>query len=76
MTISEAAKILETMYKNADSGDKVTQIHLFGIKYANELQNMSLHQVAVLAGISPKYNTEISKGRRLSKYVEIRAITD
>lgn len=36
--------ILSKMYKEAPEGDKVTFIHLFGIKYADEIKinNLSI----------------------------------
>jgi len=38
MTITELAKILSDMYDNAAEGEKVTMIHLFGIKYAKYIR--------------------------------------
>ena len=37
MTLSELGKKLSKMYNNAPKGDAVAMIHLFGIKYANEI---------------------------------------
>ena len=38
MTLSELGKKLSEMYNNANKGDTVAMIHLFGIKYANEIK--------------------------------------
>lgn len=73
MTLDEAAKILRKMY---DSGlverDQSTQVHLFGVIYATELAQMPLSEIAVRAGISENYKTEIRKGIKLAKYVKVR----
>lgn len=73
MTIDEAAKILSQMYRQgAATKEKAVQIHLFGIKYADELEGMSLPEVTARAGISEKYKTEIRKGMNLARYVQLR----
>lgn len=73
MTIEEAARILGQMYEAAGPArEQTTAVHLFGIKYSDEIQNMPLRELAVRAGISEKYQTEIRKGMRLSKYVSMK----
>ncbi len=42
MDASEAGDILRVMYRNAPKGEMVAQIHLFGIKYARELESLSI----------------------------------
>ena len=69
MTIDEAAAILSRMYRHAQPDEKVVQIHLFGIRHADDIQNMSASEIAIRAGIPRSYGTEISKGRRLAKFV-------
>ena len=49
MTTDELIIILKEMYNNADNGFQVANIHLFGIKYANELQNKNLKFIATEA---------------------------
>ena len=71
MDASEAADILRSMYRKAPKGEMVAQIHLFGIKYAGELESLSISDVVTQAGISSKYVTEVSKGRKLAKYVTV-----
>ena len=72
MNVAEAAEILRKMYREAPKDEMVAQIHLFGIKYARELQTLSISDVVGQAGISPRYATEVSKGRKLAKYVTVK----
>jgi hypothetical protein len=58
-----------------DSGlvdkEQTTQVHLFGIKFAREISNMSLAEIVGRAGIAEPYKTEIRKGIKLAKYVRV-----
>ncbi len=72
MTIEDAAKILSQMYLTAPEKEQVVQIHLFGIKYATQLDGMPLHELSERAGISKSYGTEIRKGINLSRYVSLK----
>ena len=72
MDVAEAAETLRKMYREAAEGEKVVQIHLFGIKYARELQELSLRDVVSQAGLSHTYATEINKARNIAKYVILR----
>lgn len=71
MTLKELGDKLSEMYNNAPNGDSVAMIHLFGIKYANEIiqSRYSKKDIAIATGIHESYGTEISKGVKLSKYV-------
>ena len=71
MTLKELGDKLNSMYNNAPKGDSVAMIHLFGIKYANEilLNRFSKKDIANAARIPESYGTEISKGVKLAKYV-------
>lgn len=71
MTLNELGETLSNMYQNAPNGDSVAMIHLFGIKYANQIRNLgaSSKAIAKAAHINDSYGTEISKGVKLSKYV-------
>ena len=71
MDVTEAAEILSSMYRGAAKGEMVVQIHLFGIKYARQLQDLSLSDVVSQAGLSHTYATEINKARNLAKYVTV-----
>ena len=72
MTISEAADILKNMYGTAPAGEQVAQVHLFGIRYASELEGMPLAEIVMRAGISQSYGTEIRKGIHLARYVVLK----
>ena len=72
MTENEAIIKLRDMYRNAPPREKKTHIHLFGIKYADELKELSINFVADRATGSDAYGTEIRNGIRLAKYVQLR----
>lgn len=71
MDLQELGIKLHEMYFNSRDGDAVAMIHLFGIKYANEIKacGESMKSVAKAGGIRESYGTEISKGVKLSKFV-------
>ena len=75
MTVEELADILRCVYKNAPDREIALRVHLFGIKYADELANLSIKKVATLAGI-PGYAAEVNKGRNLAGYVKIKPGVD
>ncbi len=72
MELKELGEKLSDMYHNAPSGDKVAMIHLFGIKYADEINQskISNKDIALKANIPESYKAEISKGVKLAKYVK------
>ena len=71
MNIETASKLLATMYRNAPSGKKAAAVHLFGIKYADEIRNMSTKDIAIGADLPESYKTEINKGINLAEFVSI-----
>lgn len=72
MNLHELGAKLSDMYENAKEGEKVTMIHLFGIKYAEQIKNLDepLRKVISAANIHASYNSELSKGVKLSSYVK------
>jgi hypothetical protein len=71
MNIKELGGKLREMYTNAPKGGAVAMIHLFGIKYAEEI-NKSEHSkkdIVKASGISESYLTELTKGVKLAEYV-------
>jgi len=75
MQIEQASKILAKMYADgAKRGEKAVSIHLFAIKYADQICHMSAKEIAVGAGLPESYKTEIRKGINLAKYVEVQEI--
>ncbi len=73
MTLDEAAQILREMYYNAPRGEQVAHIHLFGIEYADQLEGLTNPEIVRQAGLNGSYHSEVAKGRRLSKYVSVKA---
>lgn len=71
MTLIELGTKLSEMYHNAPKGDAVAMIHLFGIKYANEIKESEYSKKDIVnqSGISASYVTELAKGVKLAKYV-------
>jgi hypothetical protein len=75
MTEHELGAILKEMYEEGSrKKETVAYIHLFGIKYANEIRNnrLSIMEMIKFAGIPATYNVEVNKGINLSKYVNLK----
>ena len=78
MTLNQLGAELRKMYNDAQRGESVAMIHLFGIKYANEIKNCkcSNKDIVTVSGISKSYVTELIKGVKLSKFVDIKSNSD
>jgi 5-methylcytosine-specific restriction protein B len=85
MTVTELSKKLSEMYENAPEGDKVAMIHLFGIRYSDEIKrngkvsyvSKEIIKNTKLKNGSPmheSYDREIFKGLKLAKYVIIKEV--
>lgn len=74
MTLQQLGQKLKEMYFESKEGEAVVMIHLFGIRYASEIRESgeSMKAIAVAAGIQESYGTEISKGVKLSKFVNMK----
>jgi hypothetical protein len=72
MTLNELASILKDMYTNARPKEKVTMIHLFAVKYAEQIKKIGVRQIVEQSGIPSTFKTELNKGVRLAKYVNIK----
>jgi len=74
MTLNELGTILAEMYNNASKGNSVAMIHLFGIKYANEIKESeySKKDIITQSGISASYLAELTKGVKLAEYVILK----
>ncbi len=68
MTVENLAAVLRAMYDDPSTG-KAVSIHLFGVRYADALDGVSLPEIVAMAGISHNYTTEIRKGINLAQYV-------
>lgn len=71
MNSKELGNILKEMYDNAPYKESVTMIHLFGIKYHEEINRIGIREVVEASGINISYTAEISKALRLAKYVKL-----
>ena len=72
LTENGAADHLKRMYNAASHGETVTQIHLFGIKYAEDLADLDIRTVVKVAGLPESYVTEVNKGKKLARYVTLK----
>ena len=72
MELQELADTLREMYDTDPYGEKVVRLHLFGIIYSAEFSRFSPNAVVERAGLPRSYGTEVSKGRNLTKYVELK----
>lgn len=66
MTTEELGLKLKDMYENAPKGNKVTYIHYFGIKFAEQIRKNSLNEIVKYANISKSYVAEIAKAISLA----------
>jgi hypothetical protein len=72
MTNEQLAADLKAARERAAEGELAVTVHLFGIERAEELKGRNLREIATLAGISPNYGTELSKGVKLASYVQLK----
>lgn len=72
MTLNELGTKLGEMYNKAPKGDSTAMIHLFGIKYADEIKNSEYSQKDIIkqSGIPASYFAELNKGVKLAVYVK------
>ena len=73
--VTSLGEELKRMYDNAPRNEQVSMIHLFGIKNGELIINNDIKAVDIVhaAGINDSYKTEVSKGIKLSKYVEVKS---
>ena len=77
MNLMTLSRELSKMYDNADEGEKVAMIHLFGIKNSEFIMKNKYTPSEIIKNTKLKdgttmkksYATEISKGVKLAKYV-------
>lgn len=75
MRPEELGCTLRKMYDDAPKDEKTTMVHLFGIRYANEIHDCggSVNEIIRLSGLYKSYRTEVQKGVKLARYVVPRA---
>lgn len=72
MQTSELAAVFKGLYHEAAKGNTVVTIHLFGIKYANQLKGHNLKDICTLADVPTSFATEIRKGMRLAEHIILK----
>lgn len=74
MTNKQLAASLRRAYFGARRNEAACQIHLFGIRYAAQLQTCGcpIREIAALSGIPMGYLPELSKGIKLARYVQLK----
>ena len=73
----DLARELRRMYESGrDHRLQTTMIHLFGIKYADEIEacGATPTDLCRMARMKKSYGREIYKGRRLAPFVEIKPL--
>lgn len=72
MTILDLARILRNVRSDGRENRSIAcNIHLFSIHYAGELKGVDLDELVKLAGIPSSFSREMSKGIKLSDFVEV-----
>ncbi|WP_258238621.1 hypothetical protein [Arcobacter sp. F2176] len=75
MDKNELASILKEMYENAKTGKKVSEIHMFGMLYADEIKKISnASEIVKIAGLKSSYSTEVSKGIKIEESLPFRKV--
>ena len=71
--LTDLAKILKVNYENANRGESVAEVFLFGIKYGQLIRrkNLSIGELIKLATLNESYIAELNKGVKLSKYISM-----
>lgn len=72
MTVDEAARRLRDLYDAGTAHRKqAAAVHLFAIRYADDLTRLPIPLVLHRAGLPASYRTEIAKGINLAEYVQV-----
>lgn len=68
------AGILWEKYQGASRNEAACQVHLFGIQYAEVLRECSwpLREIVKESGIGMGYLSEVNKGIKLARYVQLK----
>lgn len=82
--IQELGNILADMYAYAEENEKVTMIHVFGVKYAHQIKSNNISAAAIIKNtvlpngtkMNASYQTEVQKGINLAKYVKLKDSSD
>ena len=68
-TVDKLGKELRAMYDTAETGMQVCSIHIFGIKYGEEIisHGFKPKEIVLAAGLQESYYTELNKGLNIYK---------
>lgn len=76
-SVGDLAIELKKMYDGGEAKrEQVVQIILFGVKFADDLQRKGVPKEVVkkaFCGKHSTYNTEVRRGMKLAKYVDLKA---
>ena len=67
----ELGIILNKMYHKAPRKETVTMVHLFGIRYPEDIRRAGVKEVTKAAGIGDEYKAEVNKGIKLAPYATL-----
>jgi uncharacterized protein YunC (DUF1805 family) len=74
--LDDLANALREMYKRAKRGERATAVHLFGIRYADQLGGAPIKEIVLRAGLTESWGTEVRKGMKLAQHVELNLAKD
>jgi 5-methylcytosine-specific restriction protein B len=69
LQIPQLANILSERVRKAERGERVTQIHLFGIEFADHISSAAT-MVVKASEIDNSFVIEVGKGMKLARYVK------
>ena len=72
MTTDQLIEELKKRYEAARKKEVALSIHLFGIKFASELDGHPINDIAEFGTGSRSYGTEIRKGMRIAPHVMLK----
>ena len=76
MELTEASRLLRHVHATAPEGKKMVYVHLFAIKYADEIRNLSYTRLVDISGIPMAYHIEIWRALNIAEYVELKEEID
>lgn len=71
-TADELGGSLYQQCLSAGDGNKVAVIHLFGMRYADEIREAGVDAVIEASDLDESYRTELRKGMKLAEYAEFK----
>lgn len=72
MDYNDLVQELINAYHTPLEGNRVVMIHLFGIRYAEDLAGISIKELLNDAEVPASYYPEIKKAMNLAQYVDIK----